>query len=157
MIEPLRISFELSCSAEHAFETWTAKIGTWWPRSHTTSGDPQARVVLEPGMGGRIFERTGDGREIDWGQITVWEPPRRLAYLWHIRQERANATDVHVQFVTVDSLRTRIEIEHGGWDRLGDAGQDWRNRNRGGWGGMLPHFIEAATGEPAHGIQISGI
>ena len=60
---------------------------------------PAGRVVLEPWLGGRIFERTPDGAEIDWGEITAWEPPGRLAYLWHIRRDRADATDVEITFV----------------------------------------------------------
>jgi hypothetical protein len=49
-------------------------------------------------IGGRIYERTRDGTEIDWGEITVWEPPTRLAYRWHIRRDRADATDVEIPF-----------------------------------------------------------
>jgi len=39
---------------------------------------------------------------------------------------------------------TRIEIEHGGWDRLGEIGQAWRDANRAGWDGVLPPYAEAA-------------
>jgi hypothetical protein len=31
MTEPLRMSFEVACSAEHAFATWTSRIASWWP------------------------------------------------------------------------------------------------------------------------------
>lgn len=39
---------------------------------------------------------------------------------------------------------TRVEIEHGGWDRLGVIGQAWRDANRAGWDGFLPAYSEAA-------------
>lgn len=29
----------------------------------------------------------------------VWEPPLRLAFSWHLRAERADATDVSITFV----------------------------------------------------------
>ena len=67
MIEPLRVSIDVDCGAEHAFDTWTTRFGTWWPRGHTVSGDPAATVVLEPRVRGRIYERTPEGVEIDWG------------------------------------------------------------------------------------------
>ena len=38
---------------------------------------------------------------------------------------------------------TRIEIEHRGWERLGHAGQEWRDRNSAGWQALLPHFLAA--------------
>ena len=36
----LKMSFEVACSAEHAFRTWTSEIGTWWPSDHTVTGEP---------------------------------------------------------------------------------------------------------------------
>jgi Activator of Hsp90 ATPase homolog 1-like protein len=141
MIEPLRLSFELACSQEHAFSTWTERIGDWWPRSHSVSGDP-ARVVLEPRLGGRLFERTATGDEIAWGEVTLWEPPRRLGYLWHLRRDRTDATDVEITFTERGDRTTRVEIEHRGWERLGDAAS-WRERNRQAWSTLLPHYKEA--------------
>ncbi len=87
MTTPLRLSFDVDCPPQHAFTVWTSKIGTWWPRDHTVSGDPE-EVVLESGAGGRIYERTAAGERHEWGEVTVWEPPRRLAYLWHIGRAR---------------------------------------------------------------------
>lgn len=143
MIDPLRVSVEVACGPEHAFRTWTAHFGTWWPRGHTVSGQREARVVLEPGVGGRIFECTPDGTEIDWGEVTGWDPPRRLAYLWHIRRDRSDATDVEITFVPLDDGRTRVDIVHTGWERLGAEAQSWRDANAGGWSGLHPHFVTA--------------
>jgi len=143
MIEPLRLSFQVDCGAEHAFETWTRRFGMWWPRDHTVSGEPSAQVVLEPVLGGRIFERTQDGAEIDWGEIVAWEAPHRLGYLWHIRRDRSDATDVEITFVGLADGTTRVDIVHTGWERLGAQGQTWRDANAGGWKGLVPHFIHA--------------
>ena len=147
-LEPLRVDVELACPADHAFAVWTGRFDQWWPRGHTVSGDP-TDVVLEPGVGGRIYERTGDGREIDWGEVTGWEPPHRLAYRWHIRRDRADATDVEVRFVPLGPHASRVEITHSGWERLGADAETWRDANRGGWRGLLPHFVAACT-RPAH-------
>ena len=104
------------------------------------SGDPQA-VVLEPRVGGRIYERTVDGKEIDWGEVTTWEPPHRLSYLWHIRRDRSDATEVTLTFVDVGDGESRLEIVHTGWDRLGTDAARWRDANAGGWSSLLPHFL----------------
>ena len=71
MTSPLRISFDVACPAEHAFALWTSRIGTWWPPDHTVTGEPGLAVVLEGGVGGRIYERTAAGTEHDWGQVTM--------------------------------------------------------------------------------------
>jgi uncharacterized protein YndB with AHSA1/START domain len=146
LIEPLRLSIEVACPPDHAFSVWTERTSLWWPRSHKTGDDPAAQVIFEPRAGGRIFERTRTGHEIDWGEITAWEPPHRLAYLWHIRAERADATDVEVRFFDRGDGTTRVEVEHRGWERLGARGTSWRERNLGGWSGLLPHFVAACAG-----------
>lgn len=150
MIPPLEFDVTVAATREHAFATWTQQLDAWWPRSHSVSGEPSTAVVLEPWLGGRIFERTADGVEHDWGEITLWEPPERFGYLWHLRRNRTDATDVLITFTSIDHTTTRVAIVHTGWERLGAAGQEWRDRNRGGWGGVLPHFVAAAQGGPRH-------
>ena len=98
MIEPIRLSFEVRASPAHAFEVWTGRISQWWPADHTVSGSPGLTVVLEPRAGGRIFERESGGTEHEWGEVTVWDPPSRLVYLWHLRRDRADATEVEIRF-----------------------------------------------------------
>ena len=103
------------------------------------TGDP-ALVALEPRLGGRIYERGTDGTEHEWGEITVWEPPERLGYLWHLLRDRADATDVEISFRAHGS-GTRVEIEHRGWERLGADADLWRTRNQVGWSTLLPHYV----------------
>jgi uncharacterized protein YndB with AHSA1/START domain len=147
MIEPIRLSFDVDCLPEHAFRVWTADIDRWWPPDHTVTGTDDLRVVLEPRAGGRIYERTPAGIEHDWGEVTVWEPPRRLGYLWHLRRDRSDATEVEIRFVPSGETATRVEIEHRGWEALGaETGREWRDRNFGGWSTLIPWFQAAAHG-----------
>ena len=97
MTEPLVHEFPVACSVEHAFDVWAVRTGMWWPAAHSVSGSPEA-VVFEPRAGGRIFERAPGGEEHDWGRVVAWEPPRRLVYTWHLRQDRADATEVEISF-----------------------------------------------------------
>ncbi len=144
MTAPLRITFDVDCPAPHAFAVWTSRITSWWPPDHTVTGGPD-EIVLESGPGGRIYERTSAGERHDWGEVTVWEPPRRLAYRWHLGRDRAEATEVDIHFVDEGGERTRVEIEHRGWERLGADADAWRDRNRAGWESLLPHFEAAVT------------
>jgi uncharacterized protein YndB with AHSA1/START domain len=143
--EPLRISFEVRCPPETAFELWTARTSLWWPASHTVSADPGLEVVIEPHAGGRIFERTPTGDEHEWGRVVAWEPPRRISYTWHLRQDAADATEVEITFAAADGSGTRVSIEHRGWDALGARGPEARELNQRGWSGLVPHFERAAN------------
>lgn len=139
MIDPLLVAFDVEASPDHAFATWTGRIDTWWPADHTVSGDPAARIVLEPGVGGRLLEVTPSGAEHVWGQVTTWEPPDVLGYTWHLGRDATAATDVLITF-TPAADGTRVEIRHTGWEALGAEAGVWRERNHQGWSTLLPHF-----------------
>jgi hypothetical protein len=110
-------------------------------------GNSDVAVVIEPGVGGRIFERTAQGIEHDWGQVTRWEPPDRLGYLWHLGRAASKATEVDIRFLPAGAGSTRVEIEHRGRERLGDDAALWRDRNRVGWETLVPYFATAIEKE----------
>ena len=147
MIAPLKMSFDVACSAEHAFTVWTSGISSWWPPDHTVTGSRDLVIVVQSRVGGRIYERTSDGVEHDWGQVTVWEPPTQLAYLWHLGRDATEPTEVDIHFRAQGAAATRIEIEHRGWERLGHEAEAWRDRNQFGWDSLLPHYLSALTKE----------
>jgi uncharacterized protein YndB with AHSA1/START domain len=146
-MEPIELRFTVACSREHAFEVWAVKTSLWWPHSHSRSGDPGLTVTIEPRPGGRIYERTLAGVEHDWGEVLAWEPPARLAYLWHIYGEREDATEVDIRFAPSGDATT-VTIVHRGWARLGARGEELRRRNVQGWDGLLPHYLRACPGLP---------
>jgi uncharacterized protein YndB with AHSA1/START domain len=144
MTAPIEIRLRVDCAPAHAFEVWTGRIDMWWPRGHSVSADPGLHVAIEPGVGGRIVERTPAGAEHVWGEVLVWDPPRRLAYLWHIYGTREEATEVDVVF-TPDGDGTAVTLTHTGWERLSATRPDLRDRNEAAWSRVLPHFAEACT------------
>ena len=68
-----------------------------------------------------------------------------MSYLWHLRRDRADATDVELRFIPLGADRCRLDIVHSGWERLGGEADRSRDANHAGWGGLLPHFIAAAS------------
>lgn len=140
MAEPLEIDFTVRCAVDHAFSTFTRRTSLWWPKAHSFTGDPELDVVIEPRVGGRIFERTPAGEEHDWGEVTAWDEPGRLSYLWHLGTDRSRATHVAIEFEPDGDEATKIRILHSGWDALGDDAAPWRERNRGGWAGVLEPY-----------------
>ncbi len=141
MTDPIVHEFTVACPPEHAFSVWAERTSMWWPPAHSVSGGPEA-VAFEPRAGGRIYERAPGGQEHEWGRIVAWEPPRRLVYSWHLRQDRADATEVEITFAAAGEA-TAVTIVHRGWDRLGARGPALRERNTRGWAGLLPRYVSA--------------
>jgi uncharacterized protein YndB with AHSA1/START domain len=111
----------------------------WWPRDHTRSSDPDVFISFEGRPGGRIFERTSDGIEHEWGQVVAWEPPHRLAYLWHIYGGPEDATEVAITF-TGEGDKTTVTIVHTGWERLVGRASELRSRNHHAWESLISHY-----------------
>jgi uncharacterized protein YndB with AHSA1/START domain len=143
-MEPLELEFTVACGPERAFEVWAQRTSLWWPHGHSVSAAPGLSVTFEPRPGGRIYERTPEGIEHDWGEVLAWEPPRRLAYLWHLRFDRADATEVEITF-TGEDAGTRVRLVHRGWERLGAKGPERRERNRKGWTSVVEPYRRACA------------
>ncbi len=99
-------------SCAHAFRVWTKKLDLWWPPNHRLSGESDSDMVLEAHVGGRFYERTRSGREIEYGRITACEPPSRLAYDFYIGSDNQSPSAVEILFTPVPE-GTRVEIHHG--------------------------------------------
>jgi uncharacterized protein YndB with AHSA1/START domain len=143
-IEPLVVAFEVGVPPLQAFETWTTRCATWWPRSHTISGEPEA-VTFEPRAGGRIVEQAPDGTEHQWGHILDWEPPSRLRYRWHLFFDPSEATEVEVTFRAA-GVGTAVRLEQRGWEALGEAGPGRRERTQRAWSVITTKYATACSG-----------
>ena len=94
-IEPIVKTLEVRAEPGHAFAVFTDKLGSWWPlHSHSIAqerdGTPARTCVLEPGVGGRVYEVAADGTEYDWGRVLTYEPDRRVVFSWHVSPRSGN-------------------------------------------------------------------
>jgi hypothetical protein len=81
-----------------------------------------------------------------WGTVIAWEPARRVAFTWHPGREPESAQEVEVRFVTTEA-GTRVELEHRGWERLGETARATRDSYDQGWDGVFGDcFRRAAEG-----------
>lgn len=125
---------------ERVFQIWTEQIRAWWPTGHSLSGDPRTQVFIEGKVGGRFYERASNGTEYDWGAVTVWEPPHRLAFTWYLGSGPQLPTRVEVQFVPLDENRTRVEIAHRGPDLIGELWWQRQQIFNAAWDTVLARF-----------------
>ncbi len=147
MLGPVRQSVRVRRPIEAAFELFTRDIGTWWPvETHRARGDVVA-VVFEGRPGGSIYERCHDGVTAEWGRVLSWEPPRRVVFTWQPDPARSAATEVEVRFSAEGETTTLVELEHRGWERLGDLAARQRESYLNGWPGVMRRFALAAGPE----------
>jgi uncharacterized protein YndB with AHSA1/START domain len=144
VVSPIVRTITVDAPPERAFRVFTEEIGSWWPVAKYSVGQEQAETaVLEPRLGGRIYEQWQDGTEALWGEILVWEPPWRLVYSWKPNQDSAyEPTEVEVSFEQAGE-RTRVVVEHRGWEVLGELAAEARSSYESGWPGVLEAY-EAA-------------
>ena len=134
-----------------AFEVFTGRIESWWPMaSHHIGKADCAAGVIEPRAGGRWFERGVDGVECVWGQVLVWEAPRRVVLVWQLSAQwqfdPSIHTEVDVRFIVIDDRNTRVELEHRGLEAYGADVAGMRDilGSANGWPGMLDEFAQVA-------------
>ena len=146
-VAPVRKDAHLPLSPADAFRHFAGRFGEWWPFSKVSVGTTNvASVHLEGKQGGRIFERWTSGEERPWGTILVWDPPQRLRFSWHPGQDELLAQEVELTF-TPDGDGTRVQLEHCGWEKLGDRAEAMRESYDTGWQLVFgTHFADFARG-----------
>jgi uncharacterized protein YndB with AHSA1/START domain len=150
---PVRRSVSVDVPVERAFAVFTERFDAWWPSDYHIGKADYQGAALEQRQGGRWYERGVDGSECDWGQVLAWEPPHRLVLSWQITPEwqpepdLARSSEIEVRFTPDGPDRTRVDLEHRGFDRHGPNAAAMREAiaGDGGWGGILKRYADAVT------------
>ncbi|MBV9507575.1 MAG: SRPBCC domain-containing protein [Acidobacteriia bacterium] len=111
---PIQQSVHVDCPPEDAFRLFTEEFAEWWPPASHSETENSEWCAIEPWVGGKIFERSVSGEEHEWGSVTVWDPPERVAFTWHPDGRRGNSQVVTVDF-SVEADGTRVTLTHQGW------------------------------------------
>ncbi|HEY2936005.1 MAG TPA: SRPBCC domain-containing protein, partial [Gaiellaceae bacterium] len=91
----------------------------------------------------RLVERSKTGEEAVWGEVLAWEPPGRIAFTWHPGYAEGDPmTEVEVRFRAQGGL-TVVELEHRGWERLGERAEEARTGYEVGWPVVLGRYAAA--------------
>ena len=155
-VGPISRTVTVEGSVEDAFRVFTEGMGTWWPlETHSIAVDQQLdqkadRLEMEPRPGGRIEEVLEDGSRRHWADVVAWEPPHRVAYAWKPNDLPTPPTEVDVRF-TAQGEATRVDVEHRGWDRMGELAEQVRPlyASEGGWPLVLGLFANAVRSTTA--------
>jgi uncharacterized protein YndB with AHSA1/START domain len=146
---PVRKTIHVKTSVERAFQVFTDGFDSWWPRSHKLFTDAELdKAIIEGRVGGRCYQRASDGRECEWGKVTVWEPPRRVVVAWQLDgqwqydPDLAHASEVEVTFTPEADGTVRVDLEHRHFARHGASGAMVQTGvgGEGGWASLLGLF-----------------
>lgn len=145
----VRTSLRVPATADQAFAVFTSQLSDWWVKEYTWSGpEALAEIGFEPHTGGMGYEIGPHGFRVDWGRVMDWQPGHRLIFSWQIGPDRApvpdpaKASEVEVRFCP-EADGTRVEVEHRGFDRHGEAAEGYRQALTAGWHELLSRY--AAT------------
>lgn len=125
--DTVRHEVTVEAPVDRAFRVFTERFGDFKPREHNLLQAPIAETVLEPRVGGHIYDRAVDGTECRWARIVAYEPPRRLVFTWNIgptwqvEADPERVSEVEVLFVAESDERTRVVLEHRHLRRHGDG------------------------------------
>ena len=139
-IDPVTASVVVEAPADRAWKVFTEDLRTWWPMKDYSVAGEGSQAFVEGRLGGRFYERTAGGEEAEWGVLTAWEPPERIAFTWHPGTPVDQATEVEVRFTPEGADRTRVDLEHRGWERLADNAQGMRDAYDQGWSAVLGSY-----------------
>lgn len=154
-IAPIRHEVEVPVDAAAAFTIFTDHLGDWWPQEHQIGNTAKVTALMEPGVGGRVFEIGVDGSRCQWGTVTAWEPPRRLVVAWQItarwtpEPDLARSSEYEVTFMPKGEGTTIVAVEHRHLDRHSDGGSDIARAVGApqGWPHVLACFGKFTTAE----------
>jgi uncharacterized protein YndB with AHSA1/START domain len=154
--DPITRGVTVQAPAELAFRLFTEYMGSWWPlETHSIAVDQgleqQADTLrVEARQDGRVEEVLDDGSTRDWGKVAAWEPPHRVVFLWKPNDLPTPPTEVEVRF-TAEGDRTHVDLEHRGWERLGEHAETIHPlySSQGGWTMVLGLFANLANSKAA--------
>lgn len=145
VIEAVRKTVTVDCTVEEAFRVFTSDAVRWWPvATHSIHGESVTEIVFEEREGGEVFELSASGERGHWATVIGWEPPSRLVLAWNILEREAVATEVEIRFLP-DGDRTRVELEHRGWEAIAEEAASKRSDYDTGWEHILGLYGERTS------------
>jgi uncharacterized protein YndB with AHSA1/START domain len=146
----VRREIVVEAPAERAFRVFTERLDEIKPRDHNLLSSDIEATVVEPRVGGRIYDRGADGSECEWATVLAFEPPERFTFSWNIstswqfEPDAARRSEVEISFLPEGSDRTRVVLEHRHLERHGEGWEGMREGVGGeaGWPLYLQRFAD---------------
>jgi len=153
LLRRMQVEQEISinASAERVFEALTQDISAWWGAPYLLTASPQA-IILEPQVGGRLYEQSASGDGALWATVTTIKKNERLELTGPVGASEALHSLVTFSLEPKNEGEvTLLKLSH---QAIGPFGDDTQANYHAGWqdllGVRLKAFIE--KGE-RHGLK----
>lgn len=121
----------INAAPNHVFEALTKQVSAWWGAPYLLTDAPHA-IILEPEVGGRLYEISGEGEGALWATVTAIQKNRWLELTGPIGmsgamhsvvsfalEPKAEVTSVKLTHHAVGELSENTEANYGkGWQDL---------------------------------------
>lgn len=153
LLRRMQVEQEISinASAERVFEALTQDISAWWGAPYLLTSSPQA-IILEPEVGGRLYEQSSSGDGALWATVTTIKKNERLELTGPVGASEALHSMVTFSLEPKnEGEATLLKLSH---QAIGLFGDDTQANYNAGWqdllGVRLKAFVE--KGE-RHGLN----
>jgi DNA-binding transcriptional ArsR family regulator/uncharacterized protein YndB with AHSA1/START domain len=141
----------INAPAERVFEALTNDISPWWGAPYLITEAPQS-IILEPKVGGRMYEESGAGEGALWAMVTAIKKNEHLELTGPIGMSGALHSIATINLEPKnEGEATLVKFSH---QAIGQLGEETQANYNAGWqdllGVRLKAFVE--TGQ-RHGLN----
>ena len=76
----VKLDFPINASPENVWKAITEETTRWWDKDFVSLKDSTG-VILEPRIGGRLYEETEDGRGLVWANVIAINPGKSIDFM----------------------------------------------------------------------------
>jgi uncharacterized protein YndB with AHSA1/START domain len=127
-----RIEMEIAIAApiERVWQCIVAETSAWWPAGHFANGDSKT-FRLEPWVGGRMFEESGDGNGVLWYTVLSIDAPNSIEFAGHTSIKWGGpSTSILSLNLKVSGEGTTLQLTDAAFGRVTedqDTAEGWRS------------------------------
>jgi uncharacterized protein YndB with AHSA1/START domain len=113
----VNVNVNLLAPPARVWQALTQETVRWWPKSFYMGAQPRA-FVLEPTVGGRVYEDWGNGEGLLWYRVTAVRSPELLQLEGQLGPEHGPASLSTALRLRPRGLGTRLSLVETAWGQL---------------------------------------
>ena len=87
----LKLEFKINASVERVWQAMTKEASRWWDKDFVSLPGSEG-VMLEPYIGGRVYEQTDDGRSLVWATVIAVTEGKSMDFVGYMTPEWTGPT-----------------------------------------------------------------